>query len=350
MRNKYITIDGSMGEGGGQVLRAALALSMASGRPFHMVNIRANRPKPGLKRQHLTCVKAAQALCGADVKGDALNSQELVFRPGAVRPGEYAFNVGTGGSVTLVLQALVPALLLGSTPSRLTVTGGTHVPYAPPFEFMRDTLFPRLEALGPRLAARMNSVGYMDIGGGSVTVDIHPATKSIPFNQQDAEPFKGAEAAIYGHNLPDGIIQREIDVLLSDPYASLGLTAKTIRREDSATSPHPVEGTGNMVLITVRHGRYATVLGECGWRGRTAEVVARQACKRALRFARAHVPVEEHLVDQLLVPLAIAGGGSFAAESITPHTQTCLAVIEQFTNMKADLTAAETKGTLVTLR
>ena len=179
MADDIITIDGSMGEGGGQILRAALALSMAQGRPFKLVNIRANRTPPGLRRQHLLCVQAARELCGADVEGDALGSLTLSFAPGPLKPGEYRFAVGTGGSVTLVLQALVPALLFADAPSRLTVTGGTHVPFAPPFEFMRDTLFPQLERLGPKLSAVMKRIGYMEVGGGRVEVEIVPPRRSL---------------------------------------------------------------------------------------------------------------------------------------------------------------------------
>ena len=349
MKDEYIIIDGRMGEGGGQVLRASLALSMALGKPFRISNIRVNRPKPGLKRQHLTCVNAAQAVCGATVDGNAINSLELSFAPGPVRPGEYEFNVGTGGSVTMVLQAIMPPLLFGKRPSRLTVTGGTHVPFAPPFEFMRDTLFPRLETLGVRLAARMDRVGYMDIGGGSVTVDIQPATETTPFQESEAGGLESAEATVYGHNLPEGVVDREIDVLLSDANAPLGLTPETIRREDGPTKSGPIAGAGNMVLVIVRHGRHTTVFGECGWRGRAAEVVARQACKRALYFIRAGMPIEAHLADQLLVPLALAGGGAFATEKITSHTRTCLTVIEQFTGRKAMLTPIDKKGARVTL-
>ena len=171
MNREYVLVDGSFGEGGGQILRASLALSMALGHPFRLINIRANRPKPGLKRQHLACVQAAQRICGAKVTGDVINSTEICFAPGTVQPGEYCFDIGSGGSCTLVLQALVPALLTASGPSRLTVTGGTHVPFAPPVEFLRDTLFPWLEKLGPRLSAHMDKPGFMQIGGGKITVE-----------------------------------------------------------------------------------------------------------------------------------------------------------------------------------
>lgn len=348
MKSDCIKIDGSMGEGGGQVLRASLALSMATGQPFSMAGIRAGRPKPGLKRQHLTCVRAAQAVCGAQVRGDAVNSTDLDFYPGPLRPGDYAFQVGTGGSVTLVLQAVVPPLLFAAGPSRLSVTGGTHVPYAPPFEFMRDTLFPRLSALGAQARASLERIGYMDIGGGSVTAEVAPVGRvtgqrpcKLPFKLEDSGSFSGASAFIYAHGLPEGVVEREIDILLSSPYSALGLSRNNIVVSRPDDSNGPEAGSGNMVLLTVQQNGFSTVFGECGWRGRSAEVVARQACKRALHFIKSGAPVEAHLADQLLVPLALAGGGTFIAERVTAHTRTCLEVIRRFMDVKTEVTLQE---------
>ena len=229
-----ILVDGSMGEGGGQILRAALALSMSLGRPFRMKNIRAGRPSPGLKRQHLACVRAAGELCGAEVAGDEMASRELRFAPGPLRAGEYHFAVGGGGSATLLLQAVLPPLLTADTPSRITVTGGTHVPCAPPFEFMAGTLLPWLERMGPRLAATMSRPGYMQIGGGSVTVSVTPA-KALVFGTDFAEAAKNepgptleTEALVYAHHLPDEIAKRECAALLSPEFAALGLSDSSI--------------------------------------------------------------------------------------------------------------------------
>lgn len=338
MADDIITIDGSMGEGGGQILRAALALSMTLGRPFRLENIRANREKPGLRRQHLLCVQAARELCGAKVAGDELGALSLEFAPGPVRPGDYRFAVGTGGSVTLVLQALVPALLFAGAASRLTVTGGTHVPFAPPFEFMRDTLFPQLERLGPKLSAAMKRIGYMEVGGGRVEVEIVPAPpKPLPLETEQGE-FAGAFALIYGHNLPPSVTEREIAVLLEERYAALGLGTDRITVLDKSDPACPAEGGGNMVMVGLRCGGNLTIFGECGWRGRTAEKVAGEAAKRALEFLRSGAPVEAHLADQLLVPLALAGGGGFVTQRLTKHTETCLKVVELFTGIRAEIT------------
>jgi RNA 3'-terminal phosphate cyclase (ATP) len=353
MDKAYITVDGGMGEGGGQVLRASLALSMALGKPFHMTHIRAGRPKPGMKRQHLTCVAAAKAVCKAAVTGDEINSTEISFIPDSVRGGEYTFRIGTGGSVTMVLQAIVPPLLMTKESSKITVIGGTHVPCAPPFEFMQQTLFPQLERLGSRISTCMEKVGYMEIGGGSVTVEISPASQLVPFQSEDHGDFTGATAIIYGHNLPEGIMEREAAILLSEKFAALGLTRDMLRFKDGSDDADktalPVGG-GNAVIVTLHHEKAVNVFGEIGWRGRSAEVVAGCACKRALEFLFSSAPIERHLADQLLVPMALAGGGSFVTKSVSPHTKTCLSVVEKFTHLKSTVTRENGNAVRITLQ
>ena len=351
-----ILVDGSMGEGGGQILRAALALSMSLGRPFRMKNIRAGRPSPGLKRQHLACVRAAGELCGAEVAGDEMASRELRFAPGPLRAGEYHFAVGGGGSATLLLQAVLPPLLTADTPSRITVTGGTHVPCAPPFEFMAGTLLPWLERMGPRLAATMSRPGYMQLGGGSVTVSVTPA-KALVFGTDFAEAAKNepgptleTEALVYAHHLPDEIAKRECAALLSPEFAALGLSDSSICVINGRNGGPRPEGAGNAVLVKLRHRHGITVFGETGLRGRSAETVAGHAACRALRFRNSNAPVEKHLADQLVVPLALAGGGSFVTETLTPHCRACLDVASLFTSLKPELHPVNGRKTLVTLR
>lgn len=341
MRWDYIEIDGTMGEGGGQVLRASLALSMALGKPFHISGIRGKRPKPGLKRQHLTCVKAAQAVCKAKVAGAAMNSTELYFVPGPVVPGEYSFSIGSGGSIILVLQALLPPLLVAGAPSRITVSGGTHVPHAPPFEFIEETLLPRLIAMGPRVTAAMTKPGYMDVGGGSVTVDIVPAEKGLK-QMEESRPasFSKAEAVIYCHHLPKDIAEREVKVLLSDKYAPLGLERRSLCIEDGSARTAMSEGAGNAVLVKIHCGNHTMVFSEYGWKGRTAERVAHEVCKRALAFAQSGLSIDRHLADQLVVPMALAGGGSFVTEKLTKHTETCLELLPIFTALRATVNVA----------
>ncbi|MBQ9406128.1 MAG: RNA 3'-phosphate cyclase [Desulfovibrio sp.] len=348
-----ITIDGSIGEGGGQILRTALALSMALGLPFRMQNIRSRRSRPGLKRQHLTCVRAAQELCSATVEGDALNATDLTFAPGPLKPGSYHIAIGTGGSVTLVCQALLPPLLFADAPSQLSISGGTHVPYAPPFEFLSQTLAPWLERLGPSLKVRMERIGYMNVGGGCVHLDIAPGTRPKDFAPPSASPFRQAQAVIYGHNLPGEILERETGVLLQDAGEALNLTRNAVLWLNGSTACVedclPAEGTGNMVILTLHHGEQITVFGECGWRGRKAENVAGQACRRALEFLRSGTDAEIHLADQLLVPLALAGGGSFVAQRLSSHAATCCKVLELFTGKRVRLEQLQGKAARITV-
>jgi len=346
MDTKYIIVDGAAGEGGGQLLRASLALSMALGRPFRMVNIRSKRSRPGLKRQHLTCLQAAQTICGAQVTGDSINSREITFVPGPVKPGKYRFDIGSGGSCTMVLQALVPPLLTASAPSRITVTGGTHVPYSPPFEFFRDTLLPWLEKLGPRLTASMGRLGFMQFGGGSITVDIEPSPILEILEVDECGAFIGAEGSIRVYNLHEGIAERECAVLQAENFADLGLCEESLHVEKRTRS---VEGPGNAVVLTVHRESGATICSGIGQRGIAAESVARQAGGRAMAFLRAEVPAEKHLADQLLVPLALAGGGSFLTEKPSLHTITCMELLPLFVNIKARAMQQNAKVWRITL-
>ena len=161
-----ITIDGSAGEGGGQILRSSLALSLVTGQPFRMERIRAKRQKPGLLRQHLTAVEAAKAVGCAEVSGETLGSQTLDFRPGPVTPGNYRFAVGTAGSATLVLQTVLPALLTASDPSTLTLEGGTHNPLAPSFDFLDRCFMPLIHRMGPSVELELKRPGFFPAGGG----------------------------------------------------------------------------------------------------------------------------------------------------------------------------------------
>src|SRR5512133_1574470 len=175
-----ITIDGSMGEGGGQVLRTSLGLSLVTGQPFRIDNIRAGRPRPGLMRQHLAAVRAAAQISSAKVAGDEIGSRGLSFEPGPVRPGDYAFAIGTAGSATLVLQTVLPALMTASGPSRLKLQGGTHNPWAPPFDFLAKALLPLLGRMGPTIAAELIRPGFYPAGGGEFVVTIQPTPRLGP--------------------------------------------------------------------------------------------------------------------------------------------------------------------------
>lgn len=316
-----IVIDGSLGEGGGQVLRTALALSLATGEPFRIHHIRARRPKPGLARQHLTAVHAAVEVGGAEVAGAELGSQELTFRPRRVRGGSFRWQVGTAGSVALVLQAVLPALLLADAPSRLEIAGGTHNPQAPPFDFLQQVLFPVLQGMGARVVGKLEAYGFYPAGGGKVRVQIEPATALRPLVLDRRPAIETRRAVVLLSRLPRVVAQRELSVV----QAQLGWSG-----DECEIRQVPSPGPGNALLLSVAGQGVCEVVSSFGMKGVPAEEVAASACWAMKRFLKAEVPVGEHLADQLLVPLALAGGGRFRTLPLTLHARTVVEVVKAF--------------------
>lgn len=316
-----IVVDGSLGEGGGQVLRTALALSLATGEPFRIHHIRARRPKPGLARQHLTAVRAAVEVGGAEVAGAELGSQELTFRPRRVRGGTFRWEVGTAGSVSLVLQAVLPALLLASGPSELEVSGGTHNPQAPPFDFLQKVLFPILERMGARVECELKAYGFYPAGGGRIRVRVEPAARLRPVVLDRRGEVTNRRAVALLSRLSRTVAQRELAVVRSQ----LGWPAEVCEIRE-VESPVP----GNALMLWVEGEGFCEVVSAFGMRGVPAEEVAASACKAMSRFLQARVPVGEHLADQLLVPLGLAGGGRFRTLPLSLHARTVIEVMKAF--------------------
>ncbi|HEY6038580.1 MAG TPA: RNA 3'-terminal phosphate cyclase [Kofleriaceae bacterium] len=308
-----IEIDGTRGEGGGQLLRGALALAVATGRGFRIREIRKARSRPGLMRQHLTAVQAAAAICGARVEGAEIGATTLVFEPGAVRAGTYAFAIGTAGSCVLVLQAIVPALARLAAPSRISVTGGTHNPLAPTFEFLRDTLAPQLAAIGWSVEYTLVRHGFYPAGGGELVAVISPARAAtrLVLVERGARLGQSARAAVAHISIQ--IAVRELEAVKKRLNWELGPTAVVVV-EDS-------EGPGNFVETVVRHEHVTEVVTAIGERARSSEQVANRCADAMQRYLRATAPVGEHLLDQLLVPLAITAGGELRGTRWTPHAE-----------------------------
>lgn len=317
-----ITVDGSEGEGGGQILRTSLALSLVTGQPFRLENLRAGRKKPGLLRQHLTAVQAAQAIGGAEVVGAALGSTTLEFRPGRVTPGEYRFAVGTAGSATLVLQTVLPPLLTAAGPSALTLEGGTHNPFAPPFDFLAHCFAPLIEQMGPRLDLRLDRPGFYPAGGGRFQARITPAPRLGQLNLLERGAIRHCRARALVSSLPARIGERELAVVRE----RLGWPAEATQVE---TVAQPV-GPGNALLLEIEAERITAVFTACGERGQSAEAVAEAAAAAAETWLSAGVPVDEHLADQLLLPMALAGGGVFRTTKPSLHATTNAAIIQRF--------------------
>ena len=317
----FIQIDGSQGEGGGQILRSALALSLVTGRPFRITSIRASRQKPGLLRQHLTAVQAAVAIGGARVAGAELGSATLEFTPARIEGGEYRLAVGTAGSATLVLQAVLPALLVAGASSRLTLEGGTHNPSAPPFDFLARTFVPLLRRMGAQIDVALDAHGFYPAGGGRFTVAIAPAGRLSPLVLLERGDVTIRARGLVA-SLPEKIAKREVQVV----RRRLGLEHADCRVECVETSAGP----GNVLMIEIASPAVTEVVTAFGMKGVTSERVAEQACDEAVAYLDAGVPVGSHLADQLLLPMALAGGGVFRTMKPTAHTITNAEVIQRF--------------------
>ncbi len=317
-----LVIDGSRGEGGGQVLRTALALSLVTGQPFRIEKIRAGRQKPGLMRQHLMAVNAAAEIGGAKVEGNALGSRELTFRPGRVRGGHYHFAIGTAGSCTLVLQAVLPALLTLDEPTEIVLEGGTHNKAAPPFDFIARSFLPLLQRLGPRLEATLEQPGFYPAGGGRMRVQVEPAQRLGRLDLSRRGAVTGRRARALVARLPRHIGERELGMVREQ----LGWADDELEVQEIDSSAGP----GNALVIEVESESLVEVFTGFGERGVRAEQVALQAVREAGEYLDAGVPVGRHLADQLLLPLVLAGGGSFRSLSPTLHATTNIEVIRHF--------------------
>ena len=326
-----LVVDGSRGEGGGQVLRTSLSLAMVLGRPFRIERIRAGRARPGLMRQHLCAVEAARAVSSASVEGAALGSRELTFVPRGVAPGSYRFAVGTAGSACLVLQTVAPALLTAGGPSRLVLEGGTHNPKAPPFDFLARVFLPILARMGPEVRAAIERHGFYPAGGGRVVVDIKPAPALAPIELLEPLAVRVRRARALLSRLPRHIAERELAVVRED----LGWDDAECAIEE-VDSP----GQGNALLLEVTGAGSAELCTGFGERGVPAETVAMVAAAEMRALLTAGVPVGSHLADQLLLPMALAGGGAFLTLPLSGHAQTAIEVIEAFGAARFDVRPA----------
>lgn len=317
-----IELDGATGEGGGQVLRSALTLSMITGQPFRIVNIRANRSKPGLLRQHLVAVQAAAAVSGASVTGAELGSRTLTFAPRAIKAGDYQFAINSAGSCTLVLQTLVPALLFADGPSTVRVSGGTHNPMAPPVEFLQRAYCPLLAKMGANVELALERAGFYPAGGGVVTASVTPCAQLTPIDLVErGERRDGyAEAIIAG--IPGDVGQRELACI----GPGMGWSDAQLRMRGLPAD----QGPGNALLITLEYEHVTEVAVAFGEKAVRSEAVAKAALNEARRYIASGAAVGEHLADQLMLPLALAGGGSFTAASVSQHALTNAQVIERF--------------------
>ncbi|MBN8526405.1 MAG: RNA 3'-terminal phosphate cyclase [Planctomycetes bacterium] len=323
-----ITIDGSQGEGGGQILRTSLALSAITGTPVRIERIRARRPKPGLQRQHLVAVQAAARVCNGHLDGAELHSREIVLTPQAPCDGTYEFDIGSAGSTTLVLQTVLPILLCADGPSQLRIRGGTHNPMAPPVEFLQESFLPVLHRIGIAATLDLARHGFYPAGGGAISAGIQPWQARVPLQLHERGKAIGRHAEVLLANLPAHVASREAQALKHGLHWS---HAEVDEREVAA------DGPGNAIIARLRHAAITTVITAVGELRKPAEQVAQDCVRQVQRHLQGDAPVCQHLADQLLLPLAIGAGGSFRTVAPSEHTRTNAAIIAAFLGPVVDI-------------
>jgi RNA 3'-terminal phosphate cyclase (ATP) len=335
-----IEIDGSHGEGGGQVLRTCLSLAALTGRPFCLHHIRANREQPGLRPQHLTAVRAVAAICQADLQGDHLNADRLEFYPQS-RPqgGSYSFDVaeatsgGSAGAATLIFQALLWPLLLAGAPSQLTLHGGTHVPFSPPYHYLSEVAGPAFKRLGAEFDLGLTAWGWYPAGGGTIKAEIRPIPhlQAVPFTRQPSsatgqQPSVAGLAAV--SNLPAHIphrMARRADNLLRQAGWRSQITAV---RESG-------RGPGAGIMLWLPQAGFSSL----GRPGLPADKVAETAVSELFAFVKTEADVDKRLADQLLLPLALARGKSeFTTDRLTQHTLTNADLLQRWLDISLVVT------------
>jgi len=318
-----ITIDGSEGEGGGQILRNACALSLVTGEPFVIEKIRGRRDQPGLMRQHLTAIEAACTIGGAECEGLELGSNRIAFTPGSVAPGEYRFAVGTAGSTALVLQTVIVPLALADRPSRLVIEGGTHASMAPPFDFIEKCFLPVFARMGPRVSARIKRHGFFPRGGGRIEVDIEPAPLRRIECIERGE-LQGREGTVLFASL-DGEIAHRIRKAALENLP--GWTEEQIAIRELPAD----QGPGVALVLGAAFENVTEVVSGFGKLGLSAERIGATAGKRMAGYEASGAFAGPYLQDQLLLPMALAGGGAFTSVKISEHTRTAADIIARFT-------------------
>lgn len=321
-----IELDGS--QGGGQLLRSALTLSLCTGIGFNITHIRAQRRRPGLMRQHLTAVTAAARVGNACTHGAQLGATALRFEPGPVTPGDYRFATGSAGSATLVLQTVLPALWRAGAASQLTLEGGTHNPLAPSADFIADAYLPALAKMGVQASLQLQQHGFHPAGGGVLAVQVEPCTSLQPCDLQARGALSSLQAKVLMSGLPSSIGQRELQVLAD----ALGVDA----HPRHVQSVRPALGPGNVALVHVHHADHVDVFSGHGERGVSAEQVGARLAAQVRRYLDGSGCVGEYLSDQLLLPMALAGSGVFTTAAISDHLVSNARLIEKFLPVEFD--------------
>jgi RNA 3'-terminal phosphate cyclase (ATP) len=327
-----IEIDGSRGEGGGQILRSSLTLSLITGKAFSMANIRAHRTKPGLQPQHLKAVEVGAAIGMARVEGASLNSQSLVFEPTGICPGEFCFDIGTAGSTSLVLQTVLLPLSYAKSGSSVTLIGGTHIPWSPCFHYLNLHWLRYLHEIGFNIDLQLESAGFYPHGGGRVHAVIQPVRNLSPLNLVRRGALRKIRGISAVANLDLGVAERQRKEALSR-------LAGQCRKIEVETILMPAQFKGTMLLLIAEFDYSQCCYYGLGARGKRAETVADEAAAELIGFISTDGAVDQYLADQLILPLALAPGVSkLRTSKVTQHLLTNAEVIKMFLPVKIEIT------------
>jgi len=322
-----LVIDGSYGEGGGQILRTSLTLSALTGRPIRIESIRAGRKNPGLQPQHLTAARAAAEICGGELAGGEVGSMVLEFHPGPVKPGDWLFDVSlvkaSAGSVNLIFQTILLPLAYAGGPSRVTIRGGTHVPWSPPANFVEEVYLPMVARMGLLAPYRVERAGYYPIGGGEIRAEIRPVDALRPLRLTD-RPQGAVTCFSAVSNLPRSIAERQMN-------EARGCLKRTGIVPAEVMEEYPSRGKGTVVFILYDGGNVKGGFTSLGQIGKPAEKVAREACDEFSEWWSSRAALDKHLADQLILPMALACGGSeFTTVEVTQHLLTNIWTVSKF--------------------
>ena len=345
-------IDGSYGEGGGQILRTSVALSCVTGEDVRIVNIRAKRPKPGLKRQHLTAIKAAATLCRAEVEGLEVGSREVVFRPGGIRGGSFRFDIGTAGSITLVLQTLAPIMAYAPQPVRVTVTGGTDVPWSPPVDYFKNVIAWHLRLMGYELLIEVIRRGHYPRGGGLVRTSVqNPPRELASVRLAERGPVKRVEGISHCVRLPKHVALRQAKAA-EEALRKGGVKAPVsiaLEHYEGRHDPHLGPGSGIVLwAITPSTRLGADALGA---RGKRAEAVGKEAASKLLEDLATGAALDRHMSDNIIPYAALAKGETVVTGAqLTMHAHTVAWVVKQLLNTSIALEGSLGKPFKATIR
>ena len=324
-----IEIDGSLMEGGGQLLRMATSYSAILGESIRVYNIRAKRRDPGLKPQHLTTLKAAAEISGAETSGAVIGSSEIVFKPREIRGGEYSFDIGTAGSISLLLQCLNPILLFGDKPSRVSVRGGTAVNWSPPVPFLENIIYKALESMGTQSRINVERHGFYPKGGGTLTQYTKPITTLKPL-RPDKPNIKRIRGISLCGALPEHVAIRQAN------SAKKKLSSLRVKADIKPVVAEPVPvSPGSFVFLWAEGDNVFLGADSLGARGKPSEIVGEEAAEKMVKEVRSGAHLDRHTCDHMILPASLAAGSSvFRTSLITLHTLTAIEIAKVFTDAR----------------